>query len=150
MVFAATYPDGKIWQIDPATSAISDLGAPVQGASYARYLAATETTVVAAINTPGGHVMAIDRANGAYTDITPGATGTDNGYGPLRIGSGRVYVNGGGYITDMLTDGSDPLQIQVPAGTRSVDHISPQPDGTVYLSTLPSGTVYRYRTGIPG
>lgn len=150
MVFVATYPDGKIWQLDPATNAVRDLGAPVQGASYARYLAATETTVVAAINTPGGHVVAIDRASGAHADITPAEPGTDNGYGPLRIGGARVYVNGGGVITDMLPDGSDMRQITVPSGTRSVDHISPHPDGTVYLSTLPSGTIYHYRTGDAG
>lgn len=146
-VFAVTYPDGKVWEIDPITTEVRDLGAPVPGAAYGRYVAADDTTVFAAINTPGGHVMAIDRATGEYREITPQRTGTDVPYGPLRLSDGRLYINGGGYLIDMLPDGSDARFLARPGDQRSTDHISPQPDGTVYLSTVPSGNVYRYRYG---
>lgn len=147
-VYAVTFPDGKVWEIDPITMAVRDLGAPVPGASYGRYVAANDTTVFAIINTPGGHLMAIDRATGSYTDLTPPLTGTGVTYSLVRIGSnGRVYLNGGGYLIDMLPDGSDVRYIPRPAGSRSTNEISPQPDGTVYVSVTPSGTVYRYRTG---
>lgn len=146
-IYAGTYPDGKVWEITPETGNYTELGAPVPNGTYCRYVGADDTTVVAAINTPGGHVMAIDRATGAATDITPSETGTDVGYGPLRMGGGRVYVNGGGKLIDMRPDGTDVQYITLPDGTRSTDHISVQPDGTVYLTVLPSATVYRYRTG---
>lgn len=146
-VFAATYPDGRVWRIDPGSGAVTDLGAPVPGSSYARSIAADETTVVVAVNTPGGHIVAIDRATGGYLDITPEQTGTGVGYSPLRMGNGRVFANGGGYLIDMLPDGTDVRYIPRPTDQRSTDHIGAQPDGTVYISVLPAGTVYRYRTG---
>lgn len=146
-VYAATYPDGRVWHIEPTSGAVTDLGAPVPGSSYARSIAADETTVVVAVNTPGGHVMAVDRETGAVTDITPELTGTGVGYSPLRMAAGRVFVNGGGYLIDMRPDGTDARYLPRPADQRSTDHIGAHPDGTVYLSVLPAGTVYRYRTG---
>lgn len=70
MIYAGTYPDGKVWEFDPRTDGLQDFGIAVPRETYVRSIVADETTVYAGV---GSHarLVAIDRASKAKRDITP-------------------------------------------------------------------------------
>lgn len=147
VVYAVTYPDGRLWEIDPDTLNVRDMGTPVPGATYGRWVTANSTHIFGSFYTPGGSVVAVDRATGEVSDITPSRPEPGTHYGQLRFGGGRLFINGGGFLIDMLPDGTDERYVSRPADQRSTNWLEVTADGTVYLSVLPAGTVYRYQTG---
>lgn len=69
-IFLGTYPDGKIWEYQPADDSLVDRGVAVQGQKYVRSIVADDTTVYAGVGAQA-HLVAYDRATGTRTDITP-------------------------------------------------------------------------------
>ncbi|GAB3749562.1 PQQ-like beta-propeller repeat protein [Microlunatus parietis] len=69
-LFLGTYPDGKVWEYDPATGALRDLGVAKTGQTYVRSIVADDTTVYAGVGNRAG-LIAIDRATGERRDLTP-------------------------------------------------------------------------------
>lgn len=70
MIYAGSYPDGKVWEFDPRTGGLQDFGVVVPGETYTRSIIADETTVYAGL---GSHarLVAIDRVSRSKRDITP-------------------------------------------------------------------------------
>ncbi len=144
-VFAVSYPNSTVWQIDPGNLALTRLGAPVTGAQYGRYVGATETTVFAGIYTPA-QLVGYDRAAGTFRDLTPeelrGST-----FGPFATGAGRMFTGSSRALVSLALDGEDARVVPLPAGETSVDAIAVAADGTAYLTTRGSGTVWRCGPG---
>jgi outer membrane protein assembly factor BamB len=69
-LYAGTYPDGKVWEYDTATGSVRDLGVALAGQKYVRSIIADDSTIYAGVGAQAG-LVAIDRATGAKTDLTP-------------------------------------------------------------------------------
>ncbi|HET6743817.1 MAG TPA: PQQ-binding-like beta-propeller repeat protein [Kribbella sp.] len=139
-VFAVSYPNGAVWQIDPATNAPAQLGAPVAGAQYGRYVGAAGNYVYAGIYTPS-QLVGYDRTNGSFRDLTPASARGQN-FGPFAASADRVYVGSSEALLSMALDGSDVRSVPLPDGETGVDALTVAPDGTAYLTTRTSGTVW--------
>ncbi|TDW83906.1 hypothetical protein EV137_6709 [Kribbella pratensis] len=139
-VFAVSYPNGAVWQIDPATNTATQLGAPVPGAQYGRYVGAAGNYVYAGIYTPS-QLVGYDRSTGVFRDITPEASRGQN-FGPFAGAGDRIYVGSSQALLSMALDGSDVRSVPLPEGQSSVDAITVAADGTTYLTTRTSGTVW--------
>lgn len=140
-VFAVSYPNGAVWQIDPATGTLTQLGAPVPGAQYGRYVGAAENMVYAGIYTPA-QLVGYDRTTGAFRDLTPESL-RGSAFGPFATAAGRVYAGTARGLVSMAPDGTDVRVVPLAEGERSVDALTVAPDGTAYLTTRGSGTVWR-------
>lgn len=79
-LYLGTYPDGKVWEYDPAADALRDLGVAVAGEKYVRSIVADDTTVYAGVG-DNARLVAVDRATGNKRDITP----------PELLGDAFVY-----------------------------------------------------------
>lgn len=145
MVYAATYPDGGIWEINPDTSASRRIAQPVPGAQYARYLAADDTHVYASVYTPG-QLAAVNRADGTVRYVTPSAL-AGAAFGPITLAGGRLITTASHKLVTMDPDGSDVTSVELPADEVLIDAITVAADGTIYATTRRSGSVYRYRPG---
>lgn len=139
-VFAVSYPNGTVWQIDPATNALTRLGAPVTGAQYGRYVGAAGNFVYASIYTPS-QLVGYDRTAGTFRDLTP-AELRGRTFGPFAAAADRIYTGSGASLVTMALDGSDVRIVPGPAGERSIDAITVTADGTAYVTTRGSGTVW--------
>lgn len=145
MIFAVTYPDGAVWQIDPATDVATKLGSPVPGAQYGRYLTADENRVYAGIYTPA-RLMAYERATGAWQDLTPAEAG-GGAFGPFALAGDRLYACTAAGLITMARDGSGVQVVPKPSSESSLDAITVGPDGTAYVTTRRSGSVW---SAVPG
>jgi outer membrane protein assembly factor BamB len=139
-VFAVSYPNGAVWQIDPVTNAVSRLGAPVAGAQYGRYVGAAGSFVYAGIYTPS-QLVGYDRTAGTFRDLTPAALRGQN-FGPFAASGDRIYAGASGALVSMALDGSDVRIVPLPDGETGVDAITVGADGTAYFTTRRSGTVW--------
>jgi len=139
-IFAVSYPNGAIWQTDPATNTLTRIGAPVTGAQYGRYVGAAGTTVYAGIYTPS-KLIAYDRVGGGFRDLTPEAIRGQK-FGPFAATADRLFAGSDGSLTSMALDGSDVRIVPLPAGETSIDAITVSADGTAYVTTRGSGTVW--------
>lgn len=139
-VFAVSYPNGAVWQIDPVTNTPTQLGAPVPGAEYGRYVGAAGNYVYAGIYTPS-QLVGYDRTTETFTDLTPASARGQN-FGPFAASTDRVYVGSGQALLSMALDGSDVRTVPLPDGETGVDALTVAADGTVYLTTRTSGTVW--------
>ncbi|GAA1564136.1 MULTISPECIES: hypothetical protein [Kribbella] len=141
-VFAVSYPNGAVWQIDPATNALTQLGAPVPGAQYGRYVGAAGNYVYAGIYTPS-QLVGYDRSTKTFRDLTPASARGQN-FGPFAAADNRIYVGSSEAVWSMSLDGSDVRSVPLPADETGVDAITVATDGTVYLTTRTSGTVWKW------
>ncbi|MGW7683136.1 hypothetical protein ACWGID_20550 [Kribbella sp. NPDC054772] len=139
-VFAVSYPNGTVWQIDPATNALTGLGAPVAGAQYGRYVGAAGDHVYAGIYTPS-QLVAYDRTSATFRDLTPESIRGQK-FGPFAATADRLYVGSDGALTTMALDGTDVRIAPLPAGETGIDTLTVGPDGTAYVTTRGSGTVW--------
>ncbi|MEQ4209476.1 PQQ-binding-like beta-propeller repeat protein [Actinopolymorpha sp. B9G3] len=144
-IYAATYPDGGIWEIDPTTRVFRRIAQPVPGAQYARYVAADATHVYASVYTPG-RLVAIDRATGTVRNLNPPELG-DAVYGPLTIDRDRLVTTSSHKLLTMRTDGSDVTMVELPESEALIDAFAVGAEGTVYATTRRTGSVYRYQPG---
>ncbi|MFF6883515.1 PQQ-binding-like beta-propeller repeat protein [Streptomyces sp. NPDC012421] len=91
-----------LWMYDPAAGAMSRLGVPDAGATLARAVAATDTTVFfGAGSTLGGgtskaSLFAYDRAAGTFTDVTPPEMAADPSVRELAVDGDRLIVTSAG------------------------------------------------------
>ncbi|WP_404429921.1 PQQ-binding-like beta-propeller repeat protein [Microbacterium lacus] len=87
-----------LWEYDPATGQVSNLGAPDPAATGARAVAATETTVFYGGGTLFGGgaaragLYAYDRATGVSTNITPAEMQNDPSIRELAVFDDRLLV----------------------------------------------------------
>ncbi|TWD73216.1 hypothetical protein FB561_7104 [Kribbella amoyensis] len=139
-VFAVSYPNGAVWQIDPTTNTPTQLGAPVPGAQYGRYVGAAGSFVYAGIYTPS-QLAGYDRTSGSFRDLTPETLRGKN-FGPFTATTDRVYAGCSGALVSMDLDGGNVHVVPLPAGENTVDAIAVTPDGTAYVTTRGSGTVW--------
>ncbi|MEV4776744.1 PQQ-binding-like beta-propeller repeat protein [Microbacterium sp. LWH12-1.2] len=94
----------KLWQYDPATEQITDLGVPDPSATLARAVAATDTTVYYGAGTTFGGgsgssratLYAYDRATRVYSDITPAEMKADPSIRELMIDGDRLLASTAG------------------------------------------------------
>jgi outer membrane protein assembly factor BamB len=147
-IVAGTYPDGAVYEYDPATGATKSYGAAFAGEQYVRSIAADATTIYAGVGTKA-HLIAIDRATGERRDVLPVAYANRTFVATLTL-SGTTLAAGLSPTGTMLlfdtADLSNPIELQTPGGDQYVTAITiDQPTGDVYLGTRPSGTLYRYR-----
>ncbi|WP_427892627.1 hypothetical protein ACQHIV_06960 [Kribbella sp. GL6] len=140
-VYAVSYPNGAVWHIDPATNTPTQLGAPVPGAQYGRYVGAAGNYVYAGIYTPS-QLVGYDRTTQTFRDLTPAASRGQN-FGPLAAAPDRIYAGSGQALLSMALDGTDVRSVPLPAGETGVDAITVAANGTAYLTTRTSGTVWK-------
>ncbi|WP_406053487.1 hypothetical protein [Kribbella sp. NBC_00889] len=139
-VFAVSYPNGTIWQIDPSTNALTRLGTPVTGAQYGRYVGAAGNFVYAGIYTPS-ELIGYDRSSGEFRDLTPEPMRGQK-FGPFAATTDRLFAGSDGALSSMALDGTDVRTVALPAGETSIDAITVGADGTAYVTTRGSGTVW--------
>lgn len=145
MIFAVTYPDGGVWQIDPSTDSATKIGSPVPGAQYGRYITADEHTVYAGIYTPN-RLMAFDRAEGSWRDLTP-AEADGTAFGPFAIADEQLYACTAAGLIVMTLEGAVVDVVPKPDSETSMDAITVGPDGTAYVTTRRSGAVWAAPSG---
>ncbi|MGZ0153339.1 hypothetical protein ACXJJ3_40180 [Kribbella sp. WER1] len=139
-VFAVSYPNGAVWQIDPATNKPTQLGTPVPGAQYGRYVGAAGNYVYAGIYTPS-QLVAYDRTTSTFHDLTPASARGQN-FGPFAAAPDRLYAGSSQALLTMALDGTDVRTVPLPTGETGVDALTVAADGTAYLTTRTSGTVW--------
>jgi outer membrane protein assembly factor BamB len=144
-VYAATYPDGGIWEIRTDTHQAVLIARPVPGAQYARYIAADDTHVYASVYTPG-RLVAIDRRDHSVRYLNPPELG-DQSYGPITVDGDRLITTSSHKLITMRTDGSEVLMVELPDSEVLIDALAVGPDATIYATTRRSGSLYRYRPG---
>jgi hypothetical protein len=141
-VFAVSYPNGAVWQIDPTTNTPTQLGTPVAGAQYGRYVGAAGNYVYAGIYTPS-QLVGYDRSTKVFRDLTPEASRGQN-FGPFAATDDRIFVGSSQAVIGMALDGTDVRSTPLPDGETGVDAITVSADGTAYLTTRTSGTVWKW------
>ncbi|GAA3200160.1 hypothetical protein GCM10010486_82500 [Nonomuraea roseoviolacea subsp. carminata] len=139
-LYAGTYPGGRVFEYVPATGAVRDFGVLAQGERYVRAVAADATYVYAGL-LDKAKLVRIERATGKVTELASAPTGV----GAITLHGERVLAAAGGELIDVRKDGSDLRRTTLVEG--SIDAPAAMEDGTVYLTSRPDGTVYRYRTG---
>lgn len=148
MLYAVTSPDGGVWEINPDTNASRRIARPVPGAQYGRYLAVDATHVYASVYSPG-KLVAVSRADGSVRDLTPPSL-TTSLFGPVRVFGDRIVTTILHKLVTMNLDGSDVTIVEMPEAELYIDAITEASDGTIYVTTRRSGSVYRYRPGDTG
>lgn len=143
MVFASTYSDGGLWQIDPDTEIISKLGSPVPNAQYGRFVAAQGDRWVYLGAYQPTTLVRYDRSTGQFADITPPDV---RPYGPFAVNDTHLF-SGGSRLVRMSLDGTNPVWVWPSAEDRSFDALTVAPDGSVYAAGAGTGNLYRW---IPG
>jgi outer membrane protein assembly factor BamB len=141
IVYAATYPDGGIWELDPRDGDARRIARPVPGAQYARYVAADDTHVYASVYSPG-RLVAVDRATHTVQDLSPLG---DVGYGPIAVHDDRLTTTAARTLLSMRTDGTAVEVVDFPTSEALADALAVASDGTTYVTTRRSGSVWRHR-----
>lgn len=145
-IFAGTYPTGSVYEYDPVTGQVTDAGVAEPGQSYVRSVAVDDSTIYAGVGAEA-HLIAINRATGARTDILPP---------PLR-GEAFVYeieitpdyLIGGTYPSATLfvinkRDDADYRIVRPDCQDCAIDAIAVAGD-RVYFSAGPYSThIYEY------
>ncbi|MFI6790613.1 PQQ-binding-like beta-propeller repeat protein [Nonomuraea sp. NPDC050383] len=139
-LYAGTYPGGRVFEYVPATGAVRDFGVLAQGERYVRAVAADDTYVYAGL-LDKAKLVRIERATGQVRELASAPTGV----GAITLHGDRVLAAAGGELIDVRKDGTDLRRVTLEQG--SLDVPSATDDGTVYATSRPDGTVYRYRTG---
>ncbi|MEV0150281.1 MULTISPECIES: PQQ-binding-like beta-propeller repeat protein [unclassified Nonomuraea] len=139
-LYAGTYPGGRVFEYVPATGAVRDFGVLAQGERYVRAVAADDAHVYAGL-LDKAKLVRIERATGKVQELATAPTGV----GAITLHGDRVLAAAGGELIDVRKDGSDLRRVRLEEG--SLDVPSATDDGTVYATSRPDGTVYRYRTG---
>jgi hypothetical protein len=139
------YPNGHTYTIDPATSAVRDLGQAYPGEQYVRSVAADDTTIYVGVGSHA-HLMAIDRAGGAKSDILPAALRDDSFVYDLAtndtyvvaamVPSGRVAI----------IDKHDPANFRIvqpaPGVVGGADAVTVA-GGSAYVTVRPTAEVFQ-------
>ncbi|WP_344293908.1 hypothetical protein [Actinopolymorpha rutila] len=145
-VYAATYPDGGIWEIKPSSGTVRRIARPVSGAQYARYIAADATNVYASVYSPG-RLVSVNRTTGAVRNLSPFA---DQTFGPVVVDRDRLVTTFDRQLVTMSKTGSNFRTVALPPNEALIDAIAVSADRTIYATARRSGSVYRYRTGEAG
>lgn len=145
-IFAGTYPSGSVYEYDPSTGTVTDLGAAVPGQQYVRSVAVDSTTIYAGVGS-SAHLIAIDRATGARQNILPASLSTDAFVYSLVVTAN--YVIAGMYPSGSLViinkaNYSDYRIVHVNGSDTNIDTLAV--DGQyVYVHSNPTATnIYRY------
>jgi hypothetical protein len=141
-VYAATYPDGGIWELDPREGVAQRIARPVAGAQYARYVAADDTHVYASVYSPG-QLVAVDRASHVVRRLNPLGQAV---YGPIVVHGDRLTTTAAHKLISMRSDGTMVETVDLPASEALADTLAVAPGGTTYLTTRRSGSVWRHRS----
>lgn len=141
-VYAGTSPRAEAWEYQPATGDLRNLGRVASDVGFARVIAADDKFVYVG-TTPIRHIIRIDRASGAMTDIVPAEVSGPGAIGAIVAAGGRVLAAAGNDLIDMAPDGSDVTVMSTPDSPRMIDSLTVAADGEVYCSGRGAGTVYR-------
>ncbi|GAA2769397.1 hypothetical protein [Nonomuraea dietziae] len=111
-----------------------------EGERYVRGISADAEYVYAGL-LDKAKLMRITRADGTIKELAQGPSGLVE----LADHGDRVLATSGRELIDIRKDGTDDRRTTIPGAW--LDMIYPAPDGTVYATSGPDGTLYRYRTG---
>lgn len=145
-IFAGTYPDGGVYEYDPATGATRSFGQAVSGEQYVRSIAVSETTIYAGVGSHA-HLISIDRVSGAKTEALPTKYANRTFVATLDLSGDRLVAGLSPTGTMLIFDTDDmtnPIEVQTTDQYVTAITIEPT-SGDVYFGTRPSGTFYRYR-----
>lgn len=149
-IYAGTYPDAGVHEYDPATGDTRSFGTVAPGEQYVRSIAANESTVFAGIGSHA-HLVAVDRATGATTDVLPEAYADRSFVATMDLAGDRLAVSLSSTGTMLIFDTDDlsqPTEVQTPGGDQYITAITiDEPTGDIYLGTRASGTLYRLPAG---
>ncbi|MFE7117301.1 PQQ-binding-like beta-propeller repeat protein [Streptomyces sp. NPDC057654] len=148
--------DPGIWEIEPATGKITNIGVPDPGATQARAVSASATTVYfgAGSNLSGGggasraSLFAVDRTTHKMRSILPKELAPAAAIRDLEVIGDRLYVGTeGGTPTSLFAeiDTTDPTTYTVLATEGKTSKLFRRHGDDVYF-TAGEG-VYRYATG---
>ncbi|MDQ0615336.1 xanthosine utilization system XapX-like protein [Microbacterium sp. W4I4] len=118
-IYFGTYPNGRLYRYNPATSTITNLGQPVTNTSYVFGLSASTDGRISLGTFPSAHVLTYSPSAG-FTDL-----------GQIAPGSGNQYVRSTGF---------DTLHNRVYAGVGSVSNRIYSVDITTKAQTLITST----------
>ncbi|GID16234.1 hypothetical protein Aru02nite_71230 [Actinocatenispora rupis] len=144
-VFGGTYPDGSVREYDPGSGVTTNLGTVVAGEQYVRSIAASDTTVYAGVGSHA-HLVAIDRASGARTELLPETYRDATFAATMALSGDTLAVSLSPLGTMLVYDTADPAHptaVRPNPTDQYVTAITVGDDAT-YLATRPSGTIYRY------
>lgn len=132
-IFMGTYPDGKVWELDPASGAVRDVGVALAGQTYVRSITADATTVYAGLGAQA-RLIAIDRASGERRDITqPELTGESFVY---QLTQTATHVVAGTHGTGLIAiiDKADPSKYRVvhPEGVITIGKMAASGDDVYF------------------
>lgn len=146
-IVAGTYPDAGVFEYDPATGVTRSYGTVVAGEMYVRSIAADQDTIYAGVGTKA-HLVAIDRATGAKTELLPAKYADRTFVATLALSGDRLVAGlspTGTMLVFDTADLSNPVEVQAPLGDQYVTAITIDPaTGDIYFGTRLSGTLYRY------
>ncbi|MEV4362651.1 hypothetical protein [Nonomuraea sp. NPDC049625] len=156
-IYAGTYPGGKVYEIDPMTGGVHDLGPAEVGLKYVRSVAVGPDGTVYAGTGSAARLVAIDPSTGARRNLLPAEL----------LGESFVYAVA--VSRDVVVAGTEPggkllvhqlahpdRQTVVASGERTIDAVAI--DGRrAWFTARPSGALYVYdidtaaltRVGVP-
>jgi hypothetical protein len=109
MVYGATYPKARIFQVDPANDRITDLGS-IADTEYARSIAVSERYVFVGTG-PVLDLIAYDRKTGQTRSILPENLKQGAGFiSNLAVGGNRLFAPEGNDTTVALVYDTDTLK----------------------------------------
>lgn len=147
-VFAGTYPSAELWEYDPATGTATNHGTMMDGETYLRDLAASETTVYCGIGSHPG-LVAFDRASNSRTDIMPSEFDDLSFVSVLQL-SGDTLLAGSTPRANLAmintADPSDHTVIPIPNDEPYVTALYGH-DDDVWVGTTKSNTIWHTHLG---
>ncbi|GAA4995179.1 hypothetical protein [Actinopolymorpha pittospori] len=111
-IYLGTYPDGKVWELDPATGAVRAVAVALPGQTYVRSIIADADTIYAGVGAQA-HLVAIDRASGTAKDITPPELAGEAFVYQLAQTSTHVIAGTHGTGQIAIVDKSDPTSYRI-------------------------------------
>ncbi|MFG1813799.1 hypothetical protein ACGFIF_08555 [Kribbella sp. NPDC049174] len=142
-VYLAISDPGRVIEYDPVTGTSRDLGEIVPGEAYARSVAADETTVYIGIG-PHAHLIAIDRATGAKTEILPAELAARDFVASMHISDTHLAAGISSNGEALLLSKATPAEHRVIAvtGEKYITSVLLHGDH-LYFAGRPSGMLYR-------
>ncbi|MGW1340667.1 hypothetical protein ACWCOV_06400 [Kribbella sp. NPDC002412] len=142
-VYLAISDPGRVVEYDPATGVSRDLGEIVPGEAYARSVAADETTVYVGIG-PHAHLVAIDRATGAKTEILPAELAARDFVASMHISDTHLAAGISSNGEALLLAKATPADYRViaAAGEKYITSVLLH-DEHLYFAGRPTGMLYR-------
>ncbi len=144
-VFCGTYPEGKAWEIDPATGQVRDWGA-VSTARYCTAVATDDEWLWVGSTVPG-KLLALRRDGSERRDLTASLPKPGASIWRIALHDGVAYVATDRYVARVSLDGQATVW-ELPEKDRLVDGITVTPDGEVLASARNSCTMYRIENGL--